>query len=417
MFQILSWPSASVPSDAAEMTKAGGERPGHQDRQRHAGRANQQELARASDGAGRVLHVESLVIVAPVTSSRLVAIGAGAWAAVAACLSFGAIAFNGPPSTALGAGPSTALGAGAGAGPGATIGVGSLDPTPRDRRLRRSCGARDRFFVAEAPSRWPYRRSASLPAVAAVSRSFFCGRCARAWCGVPWRSRSHGSRCRTGFDAPWNRTALATSCGHHFSLARGARRRRCRQARPHYLVTPELLGDGDLKIENNYRRGDYHAYVDADLPPHLGRNGRNGLMYSIHAPGLPAMILPAFAVGGYHGVVVFLLLVASSACALAWWLAWRTTGSVSAAWFGWAALTLSAPFLLESYTVFPDGPGAAIVLTGFWALLREGVEGSPSVPSEDGYGCRGCFMAPRAALPWLHTRFAVIAATLGDSFF
>ena len=40
------------------------------------------------------------------------------------------------------------------------------------------------------------------------------------------------------------------------------------------------------------------------------------------------------------------------------------------AWFGWAAVALSPPFLLESYTVFPDGPGAAIVPHGFWALLR-----------------------------------------------
>jgi len=33
-------------------------------------------------------------------------------------------------------------------------------------------------------------------------------------------------------------------------------------------------------------------------------------------------------------------------------------------------VTLAAPFLLESFTVFPDGPGAIVVLTGFWALLR-----------------------------------------------
>ena len=127
---------------------------------------------------------------------------------------------------------------------------------------------------------------------------------------------------------------------------------------PHYLViTQSLLYDGDLKIENNHRRGDYRAYFGGDLAPHVIRRGRNGEMYSIHAPGLPAMVLPAFAIGGYHGVVVFLILVASAACALAWWLAWRVTGSMSAAWFGWAAVTFSAPFLLESYTVFPGRTG------------------------------------------------------------
>ena len=184
---------------------------------------------------------------------------------------------------------------------------------------------------------------------------------------------------------------------------------------PHYLIiTQSLLYDGDLKIENNHKRGDYRAYFSGDLPPHVIRPGRNGQMYSVHAPGLPAMILPAFAIGGYHGVMVFLILVSSAACALAWWLAWRTTGSRGAAWFGWAAVTLSAPFLLESYTVFPDAPGAALVLTGVWALLRAEWEadgtGEHVVTSWRPWLWHG---AALAALPWLHTRFAVLAATLG----
>jgi hypothetical protein len=138
----------------------------------------------------------------------------------------------------------------------------------------------------------------------------------------------------------------------------------------------------------------------------------------MEAPGLPALVLPAFALGGYRAVVVFLLLISASASGLAWWLAWRVTGDVSAAWFGWAAVALSAPFLLHSFTVFPDGPGAAIVLVGFWALLRadfekesEGREGAaPSFPSLLPWILYGVAFA---ALPWMHTRFAVLAATLG----
>src|SRR5262249_40111043 len=140
---------------------------------------------------------------------------------------------------------------------------------------------------------------------------------------------------------------------------------------PHYLViTQSLLYDHDLQIENNHQRGDYRAYYAGDLAPHSVRRGRNGAVYSIHAPGLPALVLPAFAIGGYRGVVIFLILCSSAACALAWWLAWRVTGSRGGAWVGWAGVGLAPPFLLESHTVFPDGPGAAIVLTGFWALLR-----------------------------------------------
>src|SRR5262245_40680791 len=82
---------------------------------------------------------------------------------------------------------------------------------------------------------------------------------------------------------------------------------------PHYLViTQSLLLDGDLKIENNHRSGDYHAYYAGQLSPHYIRRGRGGEIYSIHAPGLSVLVAPAFAVGGYRAVVLFLLIV--SAC-------------------------------------------------------------------------------------------------------
>ena len=51
------------------------------------------------------------------------------------------------------------------------------------------------------------------------------------------------------------------------------------------------------------------------------RRGRNGADLLIHAPGVPALVLPAFAIGGYRGVVIFLILCSSLATALAWWLA------------------------------------------------------------------------------------------------
>ena len=177
---------------------------------------------------------------------------------------------------------------------------------------------------------------------------------------------------------------------------------------PHYLViTQSLLRDGDLKIENNHQRGDYRAYFAGDLAPHSVRRGRNGEIYSIHAPGVPALIAPAFAIAGYHGAVAFLILLSAAGCALAWRLAWRVSGSAAGAWFGWAAVTLSPPFLLESYTVFPDGPGAIVVLTGFWALVR-------TEEKEDGswvaWALHGLALA---LLPWMHTRFAVLAGTLG----
>ena len=177
---------------------------------------------------------------------------------------------------------------------------------------------------------------------------------------------------------------------------------------PHYLViTQSLLYDRDLIVDNNYARGDYRAYYGGPLNPDSIARGRHGEMYSIHAPGVPVLVLPAFAIAGYRGVVVFLILVSAAAGALAWWLAWRATADREAAWFGWAAVALSAPFLLESFTVYPDGPGAALVLTGFWALQRldAGTPGSPKSWIWHG--------AALAALPWMHTRFVLLSVVLG----
>lgn len=182
---------------------------------------------------------------------------------------------------------------------------------------------------------------------------------------------------------------------------------------PHYLViTQSLLYDGDLAIENNHERGDYHAYFPGDLAPDSIRRGRDGQIYSIHAPGVPAMVLPAFAVGGYRAVIAFLVLSAAAACGLAWWLSWRVSGSRAAAWFGWATIVSAAPFLLETFTVYPDGLGAGVVLTGFWALLRAGWEHDdrPAALRWRPWFLHG---AALALLPWMHTRFAVIAGTLG----
>ncbi|MEP6917257.1 MAG: hypothetical protein ABJC89_16515, partial [Acidobacteriota bacterium] len=181
---------------------------------------------------------------------------------------------------------------------------------------------------------------------------------------------------------------------------------------PHYLIiTQSLLQDGDIRIENNHRNGDYRAYFAGDLAkPDYRRRGRNGEIYSIHAPGLPALVAPAFALGGYHGVVVFLILLASAGSALAWWLAWVVTGRPDAAWFGWAAVTLSASSVFHSFTVYPDGPGGVIALTGVWALLRAEDESRTGAERIGPWWLHG---AALALLPWVHTRFALVAGGLG----
>lgn len=190
---------------------------------------------------------------------------------------------------------------------------------------------------------------------------------------------------------------------------------------PHYLViTQSLLQDGDLEIENNHRQRDYLAYVHQDIRPHYLRRGKNGQIYSIHSPGLPVLVAPAFALGGYPGVVGFLAFLAALGGSLVWRLGYRITGHAGAAWFAWAGVALSAPFFFHAFTVFPDGPGATIVLAGAAALVGFEPRRPAVKPDEDGAepaiggpGRWALIGGALGALPWLHTRFTVAAAALG----
>jgi hypothetical protein len=173
---------------------------------------------------------------------------------------------------------------------------------------------------------------------------------------------------------------------------------------PHYLViTQSLLRDHDLKIENNHRQGDYRAYYGGELRPDYLKRGTDGEIYSIHAPGLSVAAIPAFALFGYPGVIVFLALLSAAATGVAWNAVWNTTGDAAASWFGWSTVALSAPFFFQSFIAYPDGPGAAIVMVAVATLI------AGRTVSDRRLFATGVALA---ALPWLHTRFSLAAAVL-----
>ncbi len=180
---------------------------------------------------------------------------------------------------------------------------------------------------------------------------------------------------------------------------------------PHYLIiTQSLLIDHALTIDDVHRRGDYRVYYGSELQPHVQMRGKNGRLYSVHAPGLPALVAPAFAIGGYRAVVGFLILIAAAGAALAWHVGWLATRRSDAAWFGWAAVTLPVTAIFQSITVYPDGPGGVLALTGMWALLRAEDESKNGGTRLRPWLLHG---AALALLPWLHSRFAVLAGGLG----
>ena len=183
---------------------------------------------------------------------------------------------------------------------------------------------------------------------------------------------------------------------------------------PHYLILAQsLIRDGDVQIENNHRRGDYLEYSLLSAEPHYLRRGVNGAIYSIHAPGLPAIVAPVMGLFGYPGVVAFLGIVAALSTALVWRLAYLITASASAAWFGWACCALTTPFLFQATQVFPDGFAATFVLLGTLPLLLADRQVAPERGADstrDGTAIWWLSGASLAILPWLQTRLASAAA-------
>jgi hypothetical protein len=178
---------------------------------------------------------------------------------------------------------------------------------------------------------------------------------------------------------------------------------------PHYLVlTQSLLRDRDLKIENNHERGDYREYYFAPLAPHYRTRGTDGEIYSIHPVGLPILSVPAYAAGGYAGVKWLLILLAAGTATLLWRWSEGLTGSVAAATFAWAAVALSAPFVLNSFTVYPEIPAAFCVMLAVGAVRPASPGGAPSP------GAWRLWLAALAvaALPWLSTKYTGMALIL-----
>ena len=177
---------------------------------------------------------------------------------------------------------------------------------------------------------------------------------------------------------------------------------------PHYLaVTQSLWLDRDVRIENNYQRGDYLSYFAGRLRPDYLQRGTDGEIYSVHAPGISVAVMPGFAVAGYIGAVLTVVLAVALAAAVTWEAAWLLSGSIAGAWVGWAAVFLTTPLFFHSFAIYPDGPAALLVMTAISLLVRLEVGGDVS---RRRVWITGIALA---ALPWFHTRFAVIAAILG----
>lgn len=184
---------------------------------------------------------------------------------------------------------------------------------------------------------------------------------------------------------------------------------------PHYLIIAQSLWrDGDLKIENNHQRRDYAEYFPGrELEPHTLARGQDKEIYSVHPIGLPVLLAPIYAFVGYQGSALAVLLTACTAAAvMTRWVA-RLTGSVGAATFSWAALLLGAPLFYNAFVIYPEVPAALAVTLAF--TLSWPPRAHPAGVAERVMSSRralACGFAI-AALPWLSTKYALMAGALG----
>lgn len=175
---------------------------------------------------------------------------------------------------------------------------------------------------------------------------------------------------------------------------------------PHYLIISQSLWlDGDLAIENNHDRRDYSDYFSGLLKPHYLSRGIDGEIYSVHPIGLPVLIAPIYAFGGFHAVILLLTAFGAVAATLMWRLARKVCGSNNAAFFSWAAICLSTPYLCNASTIYPEIVAALCVMLAFatheFSSGPTGLIRTTIIPT-----------LAICALPWLSTKYAPMAGML-----
>ena len=259
-------------------------------------------------------------------------------------------------------------------------------------------------FTPVLPDRWPALQALSGPLAAVVWLSVIA---LHVW--VLWQSRLITARSIERWRLSTVTLALVAAA---FAAAGLAAARLTSTPlypsgdEPHYLVISQSLWrDGDLKIENNHKRGDYREYYDADLAPHYLTRGSDQEIYSIHPIGLSVLMAPVYGMAGYRGVVTALILIAALAAAIAWRWTVATLNAPGAATFAWAAIVLTAPFLLNTFTVYPETTaGLAVMFAFVWTL--------PSEHQRPGVGRWIAGGVAIAVLPWLSTKYAPMSAAL-----
>ena len=183
---------------------------------------------------------------------------------------------------------------------------------------------------------------------------------------------------------------------------------------PHYLVMAQSLWrEHDLDLRDNYAREDWREFRDGPTEPHYAAPRKDGRPFPGHAPGLPLLLAPVYALGGRLACAVLLGAMVAGVGALAYWIALTEglsmTGSLLAGLM--AAGPPLAAFALHIYTEAPS----ALALFAAYALLRFG-RGRTAPALAATLACALPFLHPKMALGSVAMAFAAFALRARVSF-
>jgi hypothetical protein len=144
---------------------------------------------------------------------------------------------------------------------------------------------------------------------------------------------------------------------------------------PHYLVIADSIArDFDLDVRNNYERDAETGAIHGPIDWH-SMNGSGG-RYSDHGPGLPALLAPAFVLGGALGARIFLALLVGLLPIAFFAAARRQLGEGGAVLIA-LTLSLGLPFTAAAGQLYPDVLTGLCVLTALLLIDAERRSSSP----------------------------------------
>src|SRR6185295_1663894 len=104
-----------------------------------------------------------------------------------------------------------------------------------------------------------------------------------------------------------------------------------------------LVTDGDLDLADEFAGREYRGFFAGRLDAHTSPASPKGTLYPVHAPGLAFLILPAYALGGYPAVKLFLSALAALTGVVVHRLVRDALGGGALALAAWAAFSFTPP--------------------------------------------------------------------------